>query len=197
MKKEGTGNVQDSPYKSHNINVGGNTHKGSYFDPQRGYVTPDDACESDTHKSIKDIIATLNTGGDALTNDVYDAVERLLYKYQVFVKQGVREDIATHTGVSWYLTDGDGGRALISYQDGPRAEWQNDCFSDEVPLWLLLGLFKRIRRRKLLGDQAADDTIKRVDELDTAYERHEQEAGRDHLTVLRYPLYLRGPENGG
>lgn len=168
---------------------------GSYFDPQRGYVTPDDDYESNTHQSIKDIIAALNKGGE-VPNSIYDAVVRLLYKYQVFVKQGVREDFGKpHKGVSWYLTDGADRRALISYQDGPHAEWLNGCFSDEVPLWLLLGLFKRIQRRKPLGDQDTDDTIKRVDELDTAYERHEQETERDGLTVLRHPSYFRGPND--
>lgn len=142
---------------------------GSYFDPNRGYVVPGDDYESDTSASLKNVMAALKAGdGAALSNDIYDAVERLLYKYQVFVKQG-RETIAKHMGVSWYLTDGPGARALISYQDGPAGEWLNDCYADEVPLWLLIALFRRIARRKPLGDQRANETIARVDSLDAAY----------------------------
>jgi len=96
----------------------------------------------------------------------------LLYKNQVFVLQGVRESMGKHTGVSWYLVEKCGSEdklALISYQDGPRAEWANECFADEVPLWLLHGLLRRIQRRKPLGDQDADDTIQRVEDLDAEY----------------------------
>lgn len=143
----------------------------SYFDQNLGYVTPADGYESDTHRSLKQIVAALKAGGGAVSNDIYDSAERLLYKYQVFVKQGVRETVAKHTGVSWYLTDGPDGRALISYQDGARAEWVNDCYADKVPLWLIIGLFRRIQRRKPLGDQEADDTIAAVDTADAEYVR--------------------------
>lgn len=123
---------------------------------------------------MKDITAALKRGdgGETVNDDIYDAVERLLHKHQVFVLQGVRERMGKHTGVSWYLVEKCGSedkRALISYQDGPLAEWANECFADEVPLWLLHGLLRRIKRRKPLGDQDADDTIQRVDNLDAAY----------------------------
>jgi hypothetical protein len=139
----------------------------TYFDPMWGYVTVGDDYESDTTASLKIIMATLKV--EEISDDMYDAVERFLYKYQVFVRQGVRETIANHTGVSWYLTDSRDGRALIAYQDGPHAEWANDCYADEVPLWLLIGLIRRIARRKPLGDQDADETITRVDDLAAAY----------------------------
>ena len=141
----------------------------TYFDPMRGYATPADDYESETSASLKDIIAALKVGeksdGAELSIDIYDAVERLLYKYQIFVLQGIRENIANHKGVSWYLVDKcnqDDKRALISYQDGPRADWFHECYADEVPLWLLMALFRRIARRKPLGDQEADDTIQHV-----------------------------------
>jgi hypothetical protein len=143
-----------------------------YFDANLGWVASLDYHESDTHRSLKEILAALKRGGKSdleISNDIYDAVERLLYKYQVFVKQGVRETITKHTGVSWYLTDGRHGRTLVSYQDGSRAEWANDCFADEVPLWLLIGLIRRIQRRKPLGDQNADETIAAVDDLDAEF----------------------------
>jgi hypothetical protein len=147
----------------------------SYFDPMRGYVTPADDYESDTYGSLKDIAAALKNVESKyaiVLDDLYDDVERVLYRYQVFVLQGVRESMGKHIGVSWYLVEKCGSedkRALISYRDGPRAEWANECFADEVPLWLLHGLLRRIQRRKPLGDQDADDTIARVDNLDAEY----------------------------
>ena len=139
-----------------------------------GYVTHDDYHESNTRATLKEVMAALKASEKCvleLSDDVYDEVERLLYKYQIFVRQDVRQNKATHKGVSWYLTDAPGGRSLISYQDGPRAEWLNDCFADEVPLWLLRTLFRRIKQRKPLGDQDADDIIKRVGDLDAAFVR--------------------------
>lgn len=147
----------------------------TYFASMRGYVTPADDYESNTSASLKDIIATLKAGetnGADISDDTYDAAERLLYKYQVFVLQGIREKIANHKGVSWYLVDkcsSTDNRVLISYQDGPRGEWRHECWTEEVPLWLLLALFRRIRRRKPLGDQEADETVARIDDLDAAY----------------------------
>jgi DNA-binding Lrp family transcriptional regulator len=149
----------------------------SYFDPMRRYFTPAEDYESETYRSLKDITTALKNveSKHTVASDyLYDAVERLLYRYQVFVLQGVRESMGKHTGVSWYLVEKCGSedkRALISYQDGPRAEWANECFADEVPLWLLHGLLRRIKRRKPLGDQNADDTIQYVDNLDTEYVR--------------------------
>jgi hypothetical protein len=134
---------------------------------------PADDYESDTPRSLKEVIAELKRGETStLSDDLFDAVERLLYTYQVFpsVRQGVRKNIGTqHKNVSWYLTERDDGRALINYQDGVRAKWLNDCYADDVPLWLLISLFRRIQRRKPLGDQEADETIARVDDLDATY----------------------------
>ena len=142
---------------------------GIYFDPYLGWVTPSDMRETDTHRSLKEVITELSRG-DA-ESETYDAVERLLCKYFNLVRVGVREDIAKHNGVSWYLTGVDERRerALISYQEGSHAEWRHECYADEVPLWLLVGLLRRIQHRKPLGDQEADETIAKVDGLDTAY----------------------------
>jgi hypothetical protein len=146
---------------------------GYYFDPIQGWVTPSDEYESDTNKFLKEIITELKSG--VPTNSLHDAVEQLLYKYAVFIRQG-REDMGSHLGVSWYLTDYNGngqtflnGSALISYQEGPRTEWHNDCYADEVPIWLLTALLHRIARRKPLGDQKADETIQAIEKLDTEY----------------------------
>jgi hypothetical protein len=145
------------------------------FDPNIGWVASSDWRDSDTHRSLKQIIVELKAHekrGLELSNEICDSVERLLYKYEAFVKQGVRVRFAKHSGVSWYLTDSHlDARAFISYQEGPRAEWANDCYADEVPVWLLIGLFRRIQRRKPLGDQDADDTIQYVDNLDAEYVR--------------------------
>ena len=147
----------------------------SYFSPNSGWVAKSDYNESDTHKSLKEIIVELKAcekRGLELSNEICDSVEHLLYEYELFVKQGVRERFAKHSGVSWYLTDSPiDARAFISYQEGPRAEWANDCYADEVPLWLLVGLFRRIQRRKPLGYQDADETISQIDDLDAAYVR--------------------------
>jgi hypothetical protein len=147
---------------------------GSFFSPVDGWAMLGDEYASETQDCLKDIMAALRIveSKQIPPDDLCDAVERLLYKYQVFVRQGVRESIGKHTDVSWYLVEKCGSadkRALISYQDGPQAEWENECFADEVPLWLLRGLLRRIQRRKPLGDQDADDTIVSVDNLDAAY----------------------------
>jgi hypothetical protein len=171
----------------------------SYFDPTQNWIAPDDTYESDTPASFKTITAALNKAnknGDALTNDLYNAAERLLYKYHVFISEGIRERIARHNDVSWYLIDGPDDRAFISYQDGKRGEWQHGCYADEVPLWLLMALFRRIKRRKPLGDQRADDTIKKVDDLDEEFRAFKQRGGSVCLNVERYSGYTRRPGNG-
>jgi hypothetical protein len=156
---------------------------GGYFDPICGWVAPSDVQDRDTNRSLKEVIAELK--GGALWNDLCHAVEQLLYTYQVFVRQGIRKEIAKHKGVSWYLTESDDGRALISYQDGPGGEWANDCYADEVPLWLLIGLFRKIQRRKPLGDQDADETIASVDDLDAEYEQLKQQPSKLNMMPHR------------
>lgn len=180
--------ISDINIRFHTIKPYGSAVTASHFDPARGWVAPEDIYESDTNASLKDIISVLKTGVEP-SNEIYDAVERLLYKYQVFVLQGIRENIADHRGVSWYLVDKcnqDDKRALISYQDGPSGEWCLKCFADEVPLWLLMGLVRRIQRRKPLGDQDADDIIRAVGRLDDDYvnERESRAALKGlHLTT--------------
>src|SRR5665647_1044912 len=166
----------------------------TYFDPYRGYVTPSENCESDAYGSLKDVTAALKNVESKHTmppDDLYDAVERVLYKYQLFVLQGVREDFAKHKGVSWYLVDKSDGRALISYQDGPSGEWFNECFADEVPLWLLISLFRRIARRKPLGDLDADDTIAKVDELNAVYVSDQDESDIEENRARRLNVRRR------
>lgn len=136
---------------------------------------PGDDCASETHGSLKEITASLKSAdklGTLPPDDLHDAVELLLYRYFDLVRQGIRDDFgALHGGVSWYLTpDDERERALISYQEG-HGEWAVGCYSDEVPLWLLVGLLRRIARRKPLGDQDADETISQVDALDAEYMR--------------------------
>jgi hypothetical protein len=161
---------------------------GVYFDSALGWVTPSDFHESETPKSLKEVMAALE--GGAADAGIYDAAERLLWKYSVLIKAGVRESMGgLHKNVSWYISEGCEGRAVIAYQDGTHAEWAHGCYADEVPLWLLVGLFRRIARRKPLGDQEADETISRVDEIDAEYVR--SEAMRDLEKQFR--LTKRGP----
>ncbi len=88
-------------------------------------------------------------------------------------------------------------RALINYQDGVSGEWLNNCYADEVPLWLLISLFRRIQRRKPLGDQEADETITSVRDVDAAYVNRGAEAKQGtgpetgKLHVTRQPPYVR------
>jgi len=162
------------------------------FNPIDGWVMPGNEYASETHGSLKEITATLRTAESKSIippDDLYDAAERLLFKYEVFVRQGIREAFGTvHKGVSWYLTN-DRERAFISYQDGIHGKWQHSCYSNEVPLWLLIGLFRRIAVRKPLGDQAADETISKIDALDAEHvhkqEESEREAQLERLNVRR------------
>ncbi len=163
---------------------------GTYFDPMFGWVTPADVYESDTRRSLKEFMAKLSSGGEVLSDEIYDAVERLLYTYANLVRQGVRERITrSHTGVTWYLTLRD-ERAFISYQDGPRAEWLNECYADEAPLWLLIGLFRRIAQRKPLGDAQADVTIKKVRDMEAAYVRTKREESLRGIRLTTRPTFF-------
>lgn len=162
------------------------------FDPMFGWIMPSDVHESDTTASLKEVMAALKRAnkGACLLDELYDAAERLLYIYANLVRQGVRERITTsHTGVTWYLTLRD-ERAFISYQDGPRAEWLNECYADEVPLWLLIGLFCRIARRKPLRDAQADVTIKKVRDMDAAYVRTKREESLRGIRLTTRPTFF-------
>ncbi len=157
----------------------------TYFDRAGGWVTPTDDCESNTNVGLQTVVTALKAGekGFEVSSRIFDAVEQLLYKYSIFIRQGIREKIGTHKAISWYLTDSPtDARAFISYQDDPAGEWLNDCYADEVPLWLLIFLFRRIARRKPLGDAEADETIKTVQRADLDYteykEKRESEATR-------------------
>ena len=132
---------------------------------------------STTYRSTKELISELSSTEEPPT-DLFDDVEHLLFKYQIFVQQGIREKIGDHNGVSWYLVPDD-ERALISYQDGTSGEWEHGCYADEVPMWLLIGLFRRIQHRKPLGDQEADETIAAVDSLDAEYVSNQEERDLD------------------
>lgn len=163
-----------------------------YFDHTRGaFVDRNDERESETSTSLKGVMAALESDGDGeISNEIYDAVERLLWKYSILIRAGVRESFSTlHKNISWYISDGAEGRAVIAFQDGTHAEWRHDCWADEVPLWLLVGLFRRITRRKPLGDQVADETISKVDKIDTEYIRGK----RDHDPYRSYKTRERRP----
>jgi hypothetical protein len=142
---------------------------------------PGDVHESDTYRSVKELISELDNGGADFSVEIFDEIEHVLWEYQHVVQQGIREKIASHHSVSWYLTaDDPRERALISYQDGTRGEWAHGCYADEVPVWLLIGLFRRIQQQKPLGDQQTDEAIKAVDELDAAYVQR-----KDRLDIER------------
>jgi hypothetical protein len=158
------------------------------FDSMLGWLMSSDVHESETTSSLKEVMAALRRASDGATlppDEIYDDAERLLYAYFNLVRQGVRERFTKqHVGVSWYLTERNGERALISHQDGPGAEWLNECYADAVPLWLLIGLFRRIWRRKPLGDQKADETIAQIDKLDADYVQAQRDANPLRLNFV-------------
>lgn len=171
------------------------------FDHYLGWHEPE--VKSDTYGSLKEVLATLKNiegKGVVAPDDFYTAVERLLFKYSLFVQHGVRESFSTHKNVTWYLVEAD-ERAYITYQDGIDHEWFKCCFADEVPLWLLIGLVRRIERRKPLGDQKADETIESLDKLEIAYkvekERRENESNKDRqLNILKRSRFFDSGSDG-
>jgi hypothetical protein len=138
---------------------------GVYFDPIHGWTMPGDVHQSDTYRSLKEIAAELKSDAP---DDLFDDVERLFFDYLPLIRQGIRERFGQHPGVSWYMT-AEKNRAFVSFQDGPHAEWQHGCYADEVPLWLLVGLVRKITAGKPLGHQKTDETIAKIDDLDAQY----------------------------
>jgi hypothetical protein len=165
------------------------TSEGYFSQIEGRWVSPEHDYESDTDASLKAIVRALKSEGEK-PDEVYDAVERLLFKYNVLVRHGsTRHDKRT---VLWHLTEHprEEGRALISFYDN--GNWFDDCYSDEVPLWLLLVIVRQIQRRKPLGDQEADETISLVRWIDVEY--HEQKrdvTGAGKLNRTRYAAYVR------
>jgi hypothetical protein len=153
------------------INLGPKDPNAPQFDTVRGWSLPADDYISPTYGSLKEILATLrkvDSSGVAAPDDFYYEVERVLNKYSVFIQHGIRENFGEHKGVSWYLVDTDDDRCVISYQEG-HADWCDLCLADEAPLWLIIGLLRRIKSRKKLGDQETDETIAAVMSLDAEY----------------------------
>ena len=144
---------------------------------------PSDVHESNVPQSLKQVAATLAGKGKPLSDDVYDAAERLLYKWQVFVLQGVRERFGKHKGVSWYLVE-NGDHCLISYQDGAAAEWVNKAYPDEAPLWLVLGLIRRIMVRMPLGEQEAYETDDALKDASAEFGRMQHDANPPRLNFV-------------
>ena len=139
---------------------------GIYFDPSQGWVTPADEYESDTGASLRAVIRALKAKGEK-PDALFDAVERLLFKYANLVRHGqTRRD---GTKINWFIYDSPNkrGNVLISFSD--RGEWCDDCYSNEVPLWLLIAILRKLGRIKPLGDQKADETITSVRAVHNAY----------------------------
>ena len=133
------------------------------FDPIRGWVTPEDDYIGDTTASLKDIIKTVKSDRekpDALYNDV----ERVLFTYCFSPIPLIRHGRVRHERrvVEWHLVESlrKPDHALICYFDG--GEWFDDCYADEIPVWLLLTILRKIQRCKPLGDQKTNETIKAV-----------------------------------
>jgi len=132
----------------------------SYFDSKEGrWVNPEDEYIGNTEANLKTIIASLATN-----NPDYDGVDEALDKYFIIVRHG--ETTHTRETVEWFLNEGATGKVTISYKDG--STWEDDCFCDEIPMWLLLSILRAIQRRKPLGDGQTDETIKKVRALETA-----------------------------
>jgi len=136
------------------------------FDPTHRWVEPGDEYESDTGASLRAVIRAVKSKGEK-PDALFDAVEQLLFEYLYLVRHGqMRHD---GSKVQWfiYANPSKRGHVLISFLD--RDEWCDDCYSDEVPLWLLIAILGKLGRIKPLGDQKADETIASVRAIDNAY----------------------------
>jgi hypothetical protein len=120
----------------------------SYFDSKEGrWVTPEYEIIGDTGANLKTVIASLATD-----KPDYDGVDQLFYKYFVLIRHG--ETTHTHKTVEWFLNESVTGTVTVSFKDG--STWEDDCYCDEIPMWLLLSILRAIQRRKPLGDLEAD-----------------------------------------
>lgn len=132
---------------------------------RRCRLSPEDDYESDTGASLKAVISALKSKGEK-PDALFDAVEQLLFEYLYLVRHGqMRQD---GSKVQWFIYDNPSkrGHVLISFSDC--GEWCDDCYSDEIPLWLLIAILRKLGRNKPLGDQKADKTIASVHAVDNA-----------------------------
>jgi hypothetical protein len=161
-----------------------------YFDQDVGeWTCTEDKVTSNTGvnlKTVKTVIASLST----LSTDKadFDGVDELLYKYFELIRHG--ETTHSRKPYEWSLNEGLAGTVTISYNDG--SEWFDDCFVDEVPMWLLLSMLRAIQRKKPLGDQKADETIKKVQDADSDYVKIKQNSSLNGVKLNVKPTFFDG-----
>jgi len=144
---------------------------GEYFDPGAGrWITPEDEFIGDTGASVKDIIAELHDP----SNDTYDRIDWALYTYYSMIRHGETSHLGKR--VEWFLNE-ELGHVYISFKDN--GEWFDDCYADEVPVYLLLAILRAVQRKKPLGDEETDETAKTVQDLEAVYMR------KKHANTLR------------
>jgi hypothetical protein len=158
------------------------TGQGYFSEIEGCWLSPEDEHESDTGSSLKAAITALKSK-DEKPDALFDAVERLLFEYTYSVRHGQTR----HDGrrVEWFIYDSPSkrGYVLISFLD--RDEWRDDCYSDEVPLWLLIAILRKLSRIKPLGDQKADETMAALDATSTKFEQLKEQPSRLKLMPRR------------
>ncbi|MGA7075613.1 MAG: hypothetical protein WBZ42_03575 [Halobacteriota archaeon] len=141
----------------------------SFFSESEGrWVVPEDERIGDTTADLKSVIGALSNP----TNETFVKVDQLLYDYFHLVRHGETRHLSKNA--EWILNDSPTGKITVSFKDG--SEWFDDCYTDELPLWLLLAILIAIQRRKPLGDQSADDITKHVRDAEAEFIKTRQHA---------------------
>jgi hypothetical protein len=156
-----------------------------FSDTEGRWINPEDEYIGNTGADLKTIIAALSNP----TNETFDKIDQLLYDYFVLIRHG--ETTHTHKNVEWFLNESATGKVTISYKDG--STWADDCFSDELPMWLLLSILRAIQRRKPLGDQKADEVIKDVRDAEADFVQHRRVDSLKGVTLNVRPTFFGRP----
>jgi hypothetical protein len=134
----------------------------SFFSDREGrWINPEDEFIGDLTADLKAIIAGLADP----TNELFVKVDQLLYDYFALLQHGETSHLTKK--VEWILFESPTGRVTITYKDG--SEWFDECWSDELPKWLLNAILRKLQRSKPLGDQKADEVIKDVRDAEADY----------------------------
>ena len=158
------------------------TGQGYFSEIEGCWLFPEDNYESDTGASLRTVIRVLKSKGEK-PDSLFEAVERLLFEYIHLVRHGQTR----HDGrkVEWFIYDSPStsGHVVISFFD--RDEWRDDCYSEEVPLWLLIAILRKLSRIKPLGDQKADEAMAALHAANTKYEQLKQQPSKLKLMPRR------------
>jgi hypothetical protein len=148
----------------------------SYFHPGYGWVAAEDVIASNTGASLKNIVEKLGVTFD------FDAIDALILKYSGLksVRHGRTQHKKTHA--QWHIVVSE-DKPLISFEC-KKGKWFDGCWSNQVPYWLLDAILRAILRNKPLGDQKADELIKKVRTLDVEHELVHCTVNDLHLSVV-------------